>query len=98
MGTVSMPQYGDRNNSLDTSFTTRHNIYQVEFQKYFLVKNIKVLLEKQVRETSVPNKIPKPPRAPPTPEPKHRPDALPQRPRILEPKTFQPFKPLEQQP
>ena len=50
MGTVSMPQYGDRNNSLDTSFTTRHNIYQVEFQKYFLVKNIKVLLEKQVEK------------------------------------------------
>mmetsp|Transcript_2990 Transcript_2990/g.7446 ORF Transcript_2990/g.7446 Transcript_2990/m.7446 type:complete len:182 (+) Transcript_2990:118-663(+) len=48
MGTISMPQYGDRNNALDSSFQCRHNVYIVEFQKYFIVKNLKVLLEKQV--------------------------------------------------
>mmetsp|Transcript_7042 Transcript_7042/g.17905 ORF Transcript_7042/g.17905 Transcript_7042/m.17905 type:complete len:185 (-) Transcript_7042:109-663(-) len=50
MGTISMPNCGDRNNSMDSSFQTRHNIYVVEFQKYFIVKNLKVLLEKQVPE------------------------------------------------
>jgi len=49
-GTLSMPLCGDRNNSMDSSFRCRHNIYQVEFQKYYLVKNIKVLIEKQVPE------------------------------------------------
>jgi hypothetical protein len=49
-GTLSMPLHGDRNNSMDTTFTCRHNMYTVEFQKYFLVKNVKVLLERQVPE------------------------------------------------
>jgi hypothetical protein len=49
-GTTSMPAFGDKNNSLDTSFACRFNHYHVEFQKYFLVKNLKVLLEKQVPE------------------------------------------------
>ena len=49
-GTKSLPAQGDRNNSLDTSFSCRFNYYHVEFQKYFLVKNLKVLLEKQVPE------------------------------------------------
>jgi hypothetical protein len=51
-GTMSLPAAGDRNNSLDMSFACRFNYYHVEFQKYFLVKNLKVLLEKQVPEYS----------------------------------------------
>ena len=49
-GTMSLPARGDKNNALDTSFSCRFNHYHVEFQKYFLVKNLKVLLEKQVPE------------------------------------------------
>ena len=49
-GTLSMPSAGDLNNSMDTAFACRFNHYHVEFQKYFLVKNLKVLLEKQVPE------------------------------------------------
>jgi len=49
-GTISLPQHGDKNNSLDSSFACRYNYYHVEFQKYFLVKNLKVLLEMQVPE------------------------------------------------
>ena len=45
-GTLSMPSAGDLNNSMDTAFACRFNHYHVEFQKYFLVKNLKVLLEK----------------------------------------------------
>ena len=41
-GTMSLPAHGDKNNALDTSFSCRFNHYHVEFQKYFLVKNLKV--------------------------------------------------------
>eukprot|EP00961_Rhodomonas_salina_P077560 1040327-Rhodomonas_salina.1 len=47
-GTVSIPECGDRNNALDSSFQCRHNVFHVEFQKYFIVKNLKVLMEKHV--------------------------------------------------
>ena len=47
-GTISMPERGDRNNALDTTFVVRKKTYTVEFQKYFTVKNVKVLLEKKV--------------------------------------------------
>jgi hypothetical protein len=47
-GTISMPELGDRNNALDSSFLVRKNSYHVDFQKYFTVKNLKVLLEKKV--------------------------------------------------
>ena len=46
-GTVSMPICGDRNNALDSSFSVRRKMYEVEFQKYFTVKNVKVLLERK---------------------------------------------------
>jgi hypothetical protein len=47
-GTVSMPERGDRNNALDSSFLVRNSSYHVDFQKYFTIKNLKVLLEKKV--------------------------------------------------
>lgn len=49
-GTVSIAKLGDKNNVLDTTFQCKQLTYHVEFQKYFLVKNLKVLLEKQVPE------------------------------------------------
>ncbi len=53
LGTVSMPDLGDRNNALDSSFLVRKISYHVDFQKYFTVKNLKVLLEKKVATRKV---------------------------------------------
>ncbi len=53
LGTVSMPDLGDRNNALDSSFLVRKISYHVDFQKYFTVKNLKVLLEKKVARRRV---------------------------------------------
>ena len=47
-GTISMPDRGDRNNALDSSFLVRKRTYEVDFQKYFTIKNVKVLLERKV--------------------------------------------------